>query len=166
MLHQRIAALIIRPCSAHKLAHDAPERVLRVGIVLLCLERTLPGQTAENEDARIGPSDRRKTGRYGDRHFSFVCLNCPLLLNIEPNYNYSMHTENPLKVLACTLAMLVLAQSNAGAHNSCDKAACAEVKQKIRTIESRMRAGYTRAQGERYRQRLRELREKRSRTCR
>jgi hypothetical protein len=47
-----------------------------------------------------------------------------------------------------------------------DKTACAEVKEKIRTIESRMRAGYTRAQGERYEERLRELKAKRYKLCR
>ena len=47
-----------------------------------------------------------------------------------------------------------------------DQTACAEVKEKIRTIESRMRTGYTRAQGERYEERLRELKAKRYKLCR
>ena len=46
------------------------------------------------------------------------------------------------------------------------EAACAEVKAKIRNIEARMRAGYTRAQGERYNEKLRELKAKRYKLCR
>jgi len=62
------------------------------------------------------------------------------------------------------LAFLWLATAGAGSKQ--DEAACAEVKEKIRTIQSRMRAGYTRAQGEKYEQRLRELRAKRYKLCR
>lgn len=68
--------------------------------------------------------------------------------------------------IACALALFASLQSTAAAHDNRDKAACAAVKQKIRAIESRMRSGYTRAQGERYRKRLRDLHEKRFRTCR
>ena len=71
-----------------------------------------------------------------------------------------------MKLIAWMLLLLVLNQSAAEAGNKSDKAACAEVKEKIRTIESRMRAGYTRAQGERYEERLRELKAKRSKLCR
>ncbi|HSN52644.1 MAG TPA: hypothetical protein VLS87_08945 [Woeseiaceae bacterium] len=63
------------------------------------------------------------------------------------------------------LALLVLAPA-ADAKRDCDKLACAEVKQEIREIESRMRAGYSRAQGEKYEARLRKLKRKRSRLCR
>ena len=45
-------------------------------------------------------------------------------------------------------------------------AACAAVKEEIREIEARMRAGYTRAQGEKYEARLRKLKAKRSKLCR
>jgi hypothetical protein len=47
-----------------------------------------------------------------------------------------------------------------------DALACEEVKQEIRDIEARMRAGYSRAQGERYEARLRKLRRKRRLLCR
>ena len=47
-----------------------------------------------------------------------------------------------------------------------DEAACAEVKEEIREIEAKMRAGYTRAQGEKYEARLRKLKTKRSKLCR
>ena len=46
------------------------------------------------------------------------------------------------------------------------EAACAEVKAKIRNIEARMRSGYTHAQGERYKEKLRELKARRYKLCR
>lgn len=63
------------------------------------------------------------------------------------------------------LALLVLA-GQAHAKHDRDALACDEVKQSIREIEARMRAGYTRAEGERYEARLRKLKRKRSRLCR
>lgn len=71
-----------------------------------------------------------------------------------------------MKSLAWMLLLVLLGLSAAEAGNKRDEAACAEVKEKIRTIESRMRAGYTRAQGERYENRLRELKAKRYKHCR
>jgi hypothetical protein len=63
--------------------------------------------------------------------------------------------------LACALM-----PSAGSAHSNYDKAACAEVKEKIRDIEARMRSGYTRAQGEKYEARLRKLKRKRKQVCR
>ena len=63
------------------------------------------------------------------------------------------------------LAAAVLA-SDAHARSKSDEAACAEVKEEIREIEAKMRAGYTRAQGEKYEARLRKLKSKRSKLCR
>ena len=63
------------------------------------------------------------------------------------------------------LALLSFAPQ-ADARRDCDKLACDAVKQEIREIESRMRAGYSRAQGEKYEARLRKLKRKRSRLCR
>lgn len=54
----------------------------------------------------------------------------------------------------------------AAAHKADRKTQCHQVKQQIRKVESRMRQGYTRAQGERLSARLRELKEKRYRLCR
>ena len=71
-----------------------------------------------------------------------------------------------MKQRAWMLVLLLLIQSPSVAHNKDDKAECAIVKEKIRTIESKMRAGYTRAQGERYEAQLRELRAKRYKLCR
>ena len=61
--------------------------------------------------------------------------------------------------------LLVLAAQGHATHDR-DALACDEVKQAIREIEARMRAGYTRAQGERYEARLRKLKLKRSMLCR
>jgi hypothetical protein len=71
-----------------------------------------------------------------------------------------------MKRRAWMLVLLLLIQLPASAHNKADKAECAVVKEKIRTIESKMRSGYTRAQGERYEAQLRELRAKRHKLCR
>jgi len=64
------------------------------------------------------------------------------------------------------LTALLAYPAPAPAHDSCARAECARVKQQIREIESKMRAGYTRAQGERYNAKLRKLREKRAKLCR
>jgi hypothetical protein len=65
-----------------------------------------------------------------------------------------------------TVLALLLVALQAHANRDCDKLACDAVKQEIREIESRMRAGYSRAQGEKYEARLRKLKGKRSRLCR
>ncbi len=62
------------------------------------------------------------------------------------------------------LITLVLVPVHAG--NKDDKAACEQVKKKIHAIESRMRDGYSAAQGIRYEARLRELKDKRYKLCR
>lgn len=67
---------------------------------------------------------------------------------------------------AWMLMLIVLCASAAESGSKQDEAACAEVKEKIRNIQSKMRSGYTRAQGEKYEQRLRELRAKRYKLCR
>ena len=65
-----------------------------------------------------------------------------------------------------TALTLFLLSANSNAKPDRDALACNEVKQAIREIEARMRAGYSRAQGERYEARLRKLKRKRSRLCR
>ena len=64
------------------------------------------------------------------------------------------------------LALLLAAAAPAISHDRCDRTECAAIKAKIRTIEAKMRSGYSRAQGERYERRLRELRQKRFEVCR
>ena len=44
--------------------------------------------------------------------------------------------------------------------------ACEEIKQEIKEIQSRMRSGYTRAQGEKLAAKLRKLRALRAKACR
>lgn len=70
-----------------------------------------------------------------------------------------------MKAAICILLLTTFIIHSAYADDRCGKAACAEVKQKIRNIEARMRSGYTRAQGERYEARLRELKAKRRKLC-
>ena len=67
---------------------------------------------------------------------------------------------------AWMLLLVTLIQLPAIAGSKVDKAACEKVKQQIRVIESRMRDGYSAAQGIRYEARLRELRDKRYKLCR
>ena len=64
------------------------------------------------------------------------------------------------------IPLLVAVTPTASPHERCTKAECAEVKAQIRTIEAKMRSGYSHAQGQRYERRLRELRNKRYRVCR
>lgn len=47
-----------------------------------------------------------------------------------------------------------------------DKRQCLAIKEKIRHVRSKMRAGYTRAQGERLEAKLRKLRKSRRKKCR
>lgn len=64
------------------------------------------------------------------------------------------------------LMLVLLLALSSPAHAKKDKAECEKVKLKIRAIEARMRRGYTAAQGIRYEDKLRELREKRYKVCR
>jgi hypothetical protein len=64
------------------------------------------------------------------------------------------------------LVLCVLCFAETEANTKSEKAACAKVKEKIRNIESRMRSGYTRSQGEKYEEKLRELRAERYHLCR
>ncbi len=66
-----------------------------------------------------------------------------------------------------TIAVVLLVLSARGeARPDCDALACNEVKQDIREIEARMRAGYSRSQGEKYEARLRKLKRRRTKLCR
>lgn len=66
-------------------------------------------------------------------------------------------------IFLCTGLLLSPAVS---AHVYCPKAECEETKQQIRKIQSRMRLGYTRKQGERLEAELKRLRALRSKRCR
>lgn len=67
--------------------------------------------------------------------------------------------------LLLIIALSVLLTAGSFAHEVSDKVVCAETKAKIRHIQSRMRSGYTRAQGERMEAQLRKLRERRKKKC-
>ena len=64
------------------------------------------------------------------------------------------------------LVLALLSQSLAHAHAPKDSAKCEQVKDQIRAIEAKMRSGYTAAQGIRYDERLRRLKDKRYKVCR
>lgn len=64
------------------------------------------------------------------------------------------------------LLLLVLATMQTAADTRHDEAACEKVKQQIRSIQTKMRNGYSAAQGIRYEERLRELKAKRYELCR
>lgn len=65
-----------------------------------------------------------------------------------------------------TIALLLVLATGGVAHEVDDKAQCARINEKIRHIQSRMRSGYTRAQGERLETQLRKLRQQRKSKCR
>ena len=65
-----------------------------------------------------------------------------------------------------TFALSLLLASGGVAHEVDDKVQCARINEKIRHIQSRMRSGYTRAQGERMETQLRKLRQQRKSKCR
>jgi predicted metalloprotease len=72
----------------------------------------------------------------------------------------------PAMRIAIVLLTLVALPAS-GADDYRDRALrCEEVKQKIRRIQSKMRAGYTRAQGEKMEEELRRLRALRAKACR
>jgi hypothetical protein len=64
------------------------------------------------------------------------------------------------------MATLLVLSAQGNAKPDCDALACEEAKQAIREIEARMRAGYSRSQGEKYETKLRKLKRRRSKLCR
>ncbi|MBT8086163.1 MAG: hypothetical protein HKN35_09365 [Woeseia sp.] len=71
-----------------------------------------------------------------------------------------------MRSLAMTVFLLGCSIPALEAHEKSAKAECAEVRQQIRRIYSRLRAGYTAKTGIRLEARLRELKKKRARVCR
>jgi hypothetical protein len=69
-----------------------------------------------------------------------------------------------MRMLLTTVLSLLLSTGGI-AHEFDDKAECNRIKEKIRHIQSRMRSGYTRAQGERLEARLRKRRQQRKTKC-
>ena len=64
------------------------------------------------------------------------------------------------------VALCLLFMPGVSAHEHCPKAECKATKQKIRKIQSTMRQGYSRKQGEKMEADLRRLRAIRARQCR
>jgi len=64
------------------------------------------------------------------------------------------------------IAFCLLFMPGVSAHEYCSKAECEETRQKIRKIQSKMRQGYTRKQGEKMEADLRMLSAIRSKQCR
>jgi hypothetical protein len=67
-------------------------------------------------------------------------------------------------LLVVTVSILFIPVSFARGQS--DQARCEKTKQQIRLVQSKMRAGYTRAQGEKLEARLRKLRAERAKVCR
>lgn len=63
------------------------------------------------------------------------------------------------------LAAMLFVATDTSAKRTCDKDECQKVKTAIRAIEARMRNGYTAAQGIRFDERLRKLKDKRYKVC-
>ena len=71
-----------------------------------------------------------------------------------------------MRSILVVASLCVLSSAASHAHNVCPKAKCEETRQKIEKIQSKMRQGYTRAQGEKMEAQLRSLRAIRSQRCR
>jgi hypothetical protein len=72
----------------------------------------------------------------------------------------------PRSFIVPTVLIAMLATGSIEAADSRREAECRKIAERIRQIEARMRQPYSAAQGVRFDQRLRELREKRYRRCR
>ena len=67
-------------------------------------------------------------------------------------------------MLVCSILLALSPQGNA--HDDRKQVECEKTKQKIKKLQSRMRRGYSRAQGEKWQDQLRELRALRGQFCR
>lgn len=73
------------------------------------------------------------------------------------------------KVRNCDKALgtlVVLAMATPVTADPVDRKECEKVKQQIRELQAKMRNGYTAAQGIRYDERMRKLKDKRYKVCR
>ena len=68
--------------------------------------------------------------------------------------------------IAFAVMFLYLAVPVGLAHDQSDETKCKKTDQQIRLVQSKMRAGYTLAQGEKLEARLRKLRAERNKYCR
>lgn len=70
-----------------------------------------------------------------------------------------------MRIISALVCMCLIASASL-ARDQSDETKCKKTKEQIRQVESKMRAGYTRAQGEKLEARLRKLRADRARFCR
>ncbi|MFQ5547897.1 MAG: hypothetical protein ACE5FV_06385 [Woeseia sp.] len=71
-----------------------------------------------------------------------------------------------MNLIRLSFLLILLSASVGRAHDDCAQVRCEQTRQKIAKIESQMRQGYTRAQGEKMAAELRRLRAIRSMVCR
>ncbi|MEE4162237.1 MAG: hypothetical protein V2I25_06980 [Woeseiaceae bacterium] len=71
-----------------------------------------------------------------------------------------------LSIVSIGLAIALAMTTNGHALDRKREAECRKIDEQIRNIQSRMRHGYSAAQGVRYEERLRALKERRWRRCR
>jgi hypothetical protein len=69
-------------------------------------------------------------------------------------------------LVAVSVVAAITVAEPAVSHDTDREIKCEKIKQDIRTIQSKRRAGYTRAEGEKLKARLKKLRALRSKTCR
>ena len=79
------------------------------------------------------------------------------------NWSASSYGSAPMRILLVSIVLL-LAGSASGGNDR--EAECKKIKQKISRIHSKMRSGYTRAEGEKLEAELRRLRALRRKACR
>jgi len=83
----------------------------------------------------------------------------------KSEFSISNSKRNSIMRIALTIIVACLAVPGF-AHDQSDKTRCKKTEQQIRSVQSKMRAGYTRAQGEKLEARLRKLRADRTKYCR
>ena len=70
-----------------------------------------------------------------------------------------------MRIFTVTAVMLSISPAST-AHEYCPRAECEKTKQQIRLIQSKLRQGYTRSQGDKLETELRKFRAMRSKKCR
>lgn len=71
VINKSSATLFVGSLRTSKVSHYSPKGVLRMRVVLPRLQRALPRQAAENQNARIVPGNRWKANRRISDHFAF-----------------------------------------------------------------------------------------------
>ena len=170
LVNQLRAARCIVALNTEQFAHDFPERVLRVRVVLDGFERRNAGQAAQQQNSCIRPLDGRETrGSCGVDTHAICARNTE---KRERRRTASAGYNDPTPGRGCEPEFSNCRHGSAGTRQRIRsrrrvpaREECEEVKVKIRAIEAKMRRGYTAAQGIRYEEKLRELKEQRYKLC-